>query len=91
MSASAPAGSASKTIGRLVAVCKSATIIGADVSEVINHAAAISCIHIPTFEATAAIHSVRKSGSLRGLHAEVAAGCLTTPEETKLDEVERFI
>jgi hypothetical protein len=34
--------------------------------EVINHASPTSSIHVPTFEATAAIQIARKSGSRSG-------------------------
>jgi hypothetical protein len=61
-SASAPAGRASRKNGRLVAVCLRATIIGEGVSEVINHTPPTSCIHVPMFEATEAIHNTRKRG-----------------------------
>ena len=62
MSAMAPAGRASSTMGRLAAVCMSATITGDSVSEVISHAAPTSCIQVPMLEVSEAIQSARKSG-----------------------------
>jgi hypothetical protein len=40
--------------------------------EVINHTAPTSCIQVPMFDATAAIHSGRKTGWRSGAHADVA-------------------
>src|SRR5208282_1538741 len=50
MSASAPAGSARISIGRLEAVWINATINGDGDSEVISHAAPTFCIQVPMFE-----------------------------------------
>src|SRR5882724_12583442 len=71
-SANAPAGRARRNSGRVVAACTSETINGDGASSVISQAAAASCIHVPTFEATSAIHSARNSGRRNGLHAEGA-------------------
>src|SRR5262245_6649649 len=69
-SARAPAGSASKTMGRLPAVSTSATRIGDVVRETMSQDSPTSCIHVPMLDATVAIHSARKIGSARGLHGE---------------------
>jgi hypothetical protein len=70
-SASAPAGNASRKNGRLAAVCMSDTRSGDDESPVITHAAAVVCIHVPTFETSDAIQKPRKSGFRSGRHADV--------------------
>src|SRR5262245_47417428 len=69
-SAKAPEGTARSTTGKLPAVSINATKSADVVSEVINHASPTSSIKPPTFEATAAIHSARKSGSRKGAHAD---------------------
>jgi hypothetical protein len=73
-SPNAPAGRASRKNGRLVALCMRATIMGEGISEVINHTPPTSCIHVPMFEATDAIHSERKRGCCRELQADVVSG-----------------
>src|ERR1041384_671555 len=72
MSARAPAGRASRNSGSVVATCTSETISGEGVSNVINQAAAESCIHVPMLETTSEIHSARNNGRRNGLHAEGA-------------------
>jgi hypothetical protein len=57
MSASAPAGSANKNIGRLVATWTSETINGSALRVVISQPAAALYIQVPMFEITVAIHS----------------------------------
>ena len=47
-------------------------MIGDGASDVMSHAALVSCIHVPTFEAHEASHSARKTGKERGLQAEGA-------------------
>ena len=69
-SAKVPDGTASRTTGKLPAVSTSATMSVDVEREVISHASPTSSIHVPTFEATAAIHSARKSGSRRGPHVD---------------------
>src|SRR5215470_3324776 len=69
-SAKAPEGTARSTIGKLPAVSINATKRADVVREVISQASPTSSIKPPTFEATAAIHSARKSGSRRGLHTD---------------------
>src|SRR5229473_859353 len=80
ISASAPAGRASRNSGRVVATCTSETISGEGVSNVINQAAAESCIHVPMLETTSEIHSARNSGRRNGLHAEGAVILVNLPE-----------
>ena len=75
ISASAPAGSANKKSGALSAVCINATMKGVGAKFVINHSAPTFCIHVPTFEATDAIHKARNKGCDKGLHADT---CLTS-------------
>jgi hypothetical protein len=53
-------------MGRLVAVCISATIRGDGVNEVISHPAPTSCIQVPMFEVSEAIHRARKVGWCNG-------------------------
>src|SRR6266852_5047013 len=65
-----PAGSATRTTGRLPAVSTSATRTGEGVNEVINHDSPTSCIQVPTLEITVAIQSARNTDPLRGLHAD---------------------
>jgi hypothetical protein len=48
--------------------------MGEGVSEVINHTPPTSCIHVPMFETTEAIHSERKRGCRRGLQTDVTCG-----------------
>ena len=69
-SAKAPDGIASSTTGKLPAVSTSATMSVDVEREVISQASPTSSIHVPTFEATAAIHSARKTGSRKGPHAD---------------------
>src|SRR5262245_55013085 len=69
-SAKAPEGTARSTTGKLPAVSINATKNVDVVSEVISHASPTSSIKPPTFEATAAIHSARKSGSRNGVHVD---------------------
>src|SRR5262245_23723787 len=57
-------------MGKLPAVSINATKSVDVVREVISHASPTSSIKRPTFEATAAIHSARKSGSRNGPHAD---------------------
>jgi len=42
-------------------------------SDVINHASPTSCIHVPMYEATDAIHSARKIGMRSGAQADVSS------------------
>src|SRR5262245_31836538 len=57
-------------MGKLPAVSSNATKSVDVVREVISHASPTSSIKPPTFEATAAIHSARKSGARKGPHAD---------------------
>src|SRR5262249_1399932 len=69
-SAKTPEGTAKSRIGKVPAVSMNATKSVDVVNEVISHASPTSSIKPPTFEATAAIHSARKSGSRNGPHAD---------------------
>src|ERR1700730_18767117 len=66
MSAVAPASKPRRSTGRLAAVCISAISRGEEVSEVISHVPAVSCIHVPIEETVLAIQRSRNSGILRG-------------------------
>src|SRR5947208_2323288 len=81
MSASAPAGSARRKNGRLVAVCMSDTMRGEGASPVMSHAAFVSCIHVPTFETHEASQSARKTGWASGLQADAGRirACYAAP------------
>src|SRR5262245_32339717 len=69
-SAKAPEGTARRTTGKLPAVSTNVTKSVEVVREVISQASPTSCIKPPTFEAIAAIHSARKSGSCNGAHTD---------------------
>src|SRR4051812_26679028 len=73
-SATAPAGSESRNIGRLVAAWTSATRMGDGLSVVIIHDAPTFWNQVPTFEATLAIHSQRKIVCRSGLQVERGLG-----------------
>src|SRR6266404_5628144 len=78
MSARAPAGSASRNSGSVVAAWTSETRRGEGASSVISHAAAASCIQVPMLDATSAIQRLRKRGRRSGLQAEAGGGAVTT-------------
>src|SRR6185295_15689980 len=84
MSASAPAGTASRNIGALVPTWINVTSRGDVVSDVISHDAATSCIHVPTFDAMDAIQRPRKiarrSGAVVSLRTSIARGWASRPE-----------
>ena len=61
MSASAPAGNAANTTGKLPAVSTRATSSGESVNEVISQLSPTSCIHVPMLETTLAIQSARNT------------------------------
>src|SRR5215510_12194427 len=69
-SAKAPEGTARRTTGKPPAVSTNVTKSVDVVREVISQASPTSSIKPPTFEAIAAIHSARKSGSRNGRHAD---------------------
>src|SRR4051794_39226782 len=73
-SATAPAGSESRNIGRLVAACTSATRAGDGLSVVIIHDAPTFWNQVPMFDATLAIHSQRKIVCRNGLQVERGSG-----------------
>jgi hypothetical protein len=62
MSASAPAGSASRNNGRLLATCTSETMRALGSRLVISQPEAALYIQLPTLDTTVAIHSQRNSG-----------------------------
>jgi len=70
MSDRAPAGRASTKTAQGGATWTSETMSGEGVSNVINQAAAESCIQVPMLETTSEIHSARNKGRRRGLQAE---------------------
>ena len=70
MSAVAPAGSPRKSTGRLAAVCIRAISRGDEVSAVISHVPAVSCIQLPRLETSEAIQRLRNSGRASGAQPE---------------------
>jgi len=60
-SASAPANSAKRKIGAVVAACTSTTIAGDGFSVVISQPAPTSCIQVPMLEISVATHSSAKA------------------------------
>ena len=62
-------------MGRLAAVCISATGRGDEVSAVISQMPAVSCIHPPILDTVEASHRLRNTGSRSGANPEPAAGC----------------
>lgn len=71
MSASAPAGSASRNIGRLEATCTSETSNGSTVNSVISQPAAAPYIHQPMLVTTVAVHSTAYEVLRSGVNADV--------------------
>ena len=76
-SATAPEGSESRNIGRLVAAWTSATRVGDGLSVVIIHDAPTFWNQVPMFEATLAIQSQRKIVCRSGLQVERVGGLAT--------------
>src|SRR4051812_21321404 len=74
MSASAPAGSANRNIGRLVATCTSDTMRGSASRVVISHPAAELYIHVPTLAATVADQITAYVLCRNGLKGELVVG-----------------
>src|SRR4029077_833269 len=74
ISASAPAGMASRKIGRLAATCTSETIIGSGLRLVISQLDAAVYIHVPVFAARLAVQITVKAGWRNGLQAEARGG-----------------
>ena len=77
-SASAPAGSANRNTGSVVAACTSATIAGDGASVVISHPAPTSFIHVPVCDRTVATQSTAKGRLAKGAKAEGACGSWPT-------------
>src|SRR5262249_52560154 len=74
MSASAPAGSANRNIGTLVATWTRETTRGSGVSVVISQPAAALYIQVPMFATTVAIHRTENVACRNGLHGDAACG-----------------
>src|SRR5262245_4702251 len=74
MSASAPAGSAKRNSGRLVAAATSETINGEESRLVISHAVAMLAIHPPMFVMRTAVQTIRNAGTVSGLQAAANEG-----------------
>ena len=72
VSASTPAGKASKNMGRNTAVCTSAARNDEPVSSTMSQAAAMVCMPAPMKKIAPHIHRPRKAGWRRGLQMEVA-------------------
>ena len=70
-SASAPAKMAKRNTGKVVAACTIATTNGDGDSSVISHPAPTSCIHVPMFETTVAIHKKANARWRNGDHGPV--------------------
>src|SRR5436305_115839 len=85
-SATAPEGSESRNMGRLVAAWTSATRVGDGLSVVIIHDAPTFWNQVPMFEATLAIHSQRKIVCRSGLQVERGSG-LGTKDQKNLGGV----
>src|SRR5438105_14129804 len=73
MSASAPAGSANRNIGSVVATWTIDTMNASGLRLVISQPDAALNIHPPMFATTVAVHSSANVGWRNGLHDEVAA------------------
>jgi hypothetical protein len=61
-------------MGKLVAVCTEAAIRGEAVSDVINHAAAIACIHVPVLDTAFEIQSARYLACRNGPQIGIFSG-----------------
>jgi hypothetical protein len=79
ISASAPAGMASRTIGRLAATCTRETISGSGLRLVISQLDAAAYIHVPILAARLAVQITVKSGWRNGLQAEARGGRAAGP------------
>src|SRR5665213_246222 len=71
MSASAPAGSANRNIGRLAATCTKDTIKGSELRLVMSQPAAALYIQLPKLVMMVAIQSALKTECRNGLHGDV--------------------
>src|SRR3954468_9026876 len=72
MSASAPAGSANRNIGRVVATCTIDTMNGSGLRLVISHPDAALYIQLPMFAMTVAVHNTENVAWRNGLQGEEA-------------------
>src|SRR5206468_4380600 len=77
ISARAPPGRARRNSGMVVAACTSETISGEGASNVINQAAAESCIHVPMLDTTSEIHRARNNGRRSGLQAVIGVAVIS--------------
>src|SRR4051812_39348070 len=73
VSASAPDGSASSTIGRVLAVCTMATSVSVPDCSTSSHWAPTVCIQVPMLLASSASHRLRKVAIRNGAHADGVA------------------
>ena len=69
VSASAPAGSASRKVGTIVAACTRLTLNASGESDVISQPAPVFCIQVPSAVTTFAHHSRRKFAWRSGTRA----------------------
>ncbi len=69
VSASAPAGSASRNVGTIVAACTRLTLSASGESEVISQPAPVFCIQVPSAVTTLAHQSMRKTRWRSGTRA----------------------
>src|SRR6202035_3051766 len=74
ISASAPAGSANRQIGRVLAACTSATINGSGLSVVISQPDAALYIQPPTLDTNVAVQITANTGWRNGAANEAAPG-----------------
>src|SRR5262249_14390752 len=74
ITASAPAGMASRKIGRLAATCTSETVSGSGLRLVISQLDAAVYIHVPRLVARLAVQITVKAGWRKGLQAEACGG-----------------
>ena len=79
ISASAPAGMASRKIGRLAATCTSETISGSGLRLVISQLDAAVYIHVPVLAARLAVQITVKAAWRNGLQAEACGGGAAGP------------
>ena len=74
MSASAPDGSASTSMGSIAATCTIATSVSAPGSSTSSHCAPTVCIQVPIMLPTCASHNARNALMRNGAHADCFIG-----------------
>src|SRR5579871_6416017 len=79
MSARAPAGIATRKIGRLAATCTRETMSGSGLSRVISQLDAAVYIQVPTLAAIVAVQITAKAGCWNGPHGEPEAEAAGAP------------